>query len=89
MATRDGVLLAVLVLGIGCAGPDDTPAGAEVGADNTTVDAIFASWDRPDSPGCALAVARDGELVYTRGYGYANLDYDIRSRRRRSSTSPR
>ena len=49
----------------------------ETGADNPAIDAIFASWDRPDSPGCALAVARDGDLVYSRGYGYANLDYDI------------
>ncbi len=77
MAARDGVLLAVLVLGIGCAGPDDSPAGAEVGADDAAIDAIFASWDKPDSPGCALAVARNGDFVYTRGYGYANLDYDI------------
>ncbi len=41
------------------------------------VDAIFSEWDKPDSPGCALAVIRDGEIVYKRGYGYANLEYDI------------
>jgi CubicO group peptidase (beta-lactamase class C family) len=41
------------------------------------VDAIFAEWDRPGSPGCALGVVRDGDLVYARGYGYANLDYDL------------
>lgn len=45
--------------------------------DNAAVDAVFASWDMPGSPGCALAVAQDGALVYSRGYGYANLDYDI------------
>lgn len=77
MAVRDGVLLAVLVLAAACAGPGEPPAGVETGADNATIDAIFASWDKPGSPGCALAVARDGEFVYTRGYGYANLDYDI------------
>ena len=79
MDLRDSLLIAgaFLVFGIGCAGPDDAPAGAEVGADNATVDAIFASWNKPDSPGCALAVARNGDLVYSRGYGYANLDYDI------------
>lgn len=77
MAVRDGVLLAVLVLAAACAGPGEPPAGMETGADNATIDAIFASWDKPGSPGCALAVARDGEFVYTRGYGYANLDYDI------------
>ncbi|MDH3441107.1 MAG: beta-lactamase family protein, partial [Gammaproteobacteria bacterium] len=41
------------------------------------IDSLFASWDKPGSPGCALAVARDGDLVYSRGYGYSNLDYDI------------
>src|SRR5262245_19810618 len=41
------------------------------------VDAIFEEWDRPDSPGCALAVIRDGEVVYARGYGMANLEYGI------------
>jgi CubicO group peptidase (beta-lactamase class C family) len=41
------------------------------------VDAIFARWDRPDSPGCALGVVQDGELIYERGYGIANLDWHI------------
>ena len=77
MAMRDEVVLAVLALAVACAGPGEPTAGVETGADNPAIDAIFASWDKPDSPGCALAVARDGEFVYTRGYGYANLDYDI------------
>ena len=41
------------------------------------VDALFAAWDRPDTPGCALGVIQDGRLVYARGYGLANLDYDL------------
>lgn len=77
MAVREGVLLVVLVLAVACDGPGEQPAGVEAGADVPAIDAIFASWDRPGSPGCALAVARDGEFIYTRGYGYANLDYDI------------
>ncbi|MGH7555089.1 MAG: serine hydrolase domain-containing protein, partial [Longimicrobiales bacterium] len=46
-------------------------------AHDPRVDAIFAQWDRPGSPGCALGIIRDGRIVYSRGYGYANLDYDI------------
>ena len=42
------------------------------------IDAIFAEFDKPGSPGCGLAVARDGNIIYSRGYGYANLDYDVR-----------
>jgi CubicO group peptidase (beta-lactamase class C family) len=41
------------------------------------IDPIFATWDRPDSPGCALGVFRAGEVVYARGYGCANLEHGI------------
>lgn len=41
------------------------------------VDRVFAEWDKPDSPGAALSVIRDGEIIYKRGYGIANLEYDI------------
>ena len=41
------------------------------------VDEVFAAYDHTDTPGCALGVVQDGELVYARGYGMANLDYGI------------
>jgi CubicO group peptidase (beta-lactamase class C family) len=44
---------------------------------NPRVDRIFAEWDKPDSPGCALGVVQNGRFIYQRGYGMANLDYDI------------
>lgn len=43
----------------------------------TKIDAIFAEFDRPDSPGAALGVVHHGQLVYSRGYGSANLDYNL------------
>ena len=68
----------LLALAAACTnGGDARHAGLETGSDNAAVDALFASQDTPGSPGCALAVAQNGTLVYTRGYGYANLDYDI------------
>jgi CubicO group peptidase (beta-lactamase class C family) len=45
--------------------------------DAAGVDAIFAEWDTPDSPGCDVAVIRKGSVVYRRGYGMADLDHDI------------
>ena len=45
--------------------------------DSAAIDSIFAEWDKPDVPGCALGVIQEGELVYARGYGMANLEYDI------------
>jgi CubicO group peptidase (beta-lactamase class C family) len=38
------------------------------------VDAVFADHARPDSPGYAVGVIRDGQLWLARGYGQANLD---------------
>jgi CubicO group peptidase (beta-lactamase class C family) len=52
-------------------------AAAALAAQNAAVDQIFAALDKKTSPGCALAVAREGKLVYARGYGMADLDHDI------------
>ncbi|MBN1222328.1 MAG: serine hydrolase [Candidatus Aminicenantes bacterium] len=41
------------------------------------IDRIFSEWDKVDSPGCALAVIKDGQIAYEKAYGAANLDYDI------------
>lgn len=57
-------------------------AQAQSGASNSEnlaaqVDKVFAQFDKPDSPGCALAVIKDGQIVHKRGYGMADLDHDI------------
>jgi CubicO group peptidase (beta-lactamase class C family) len=41
------------------------------------VDKVFEKWDKPDSPGCALGVYRDGKIIYKRGYGIADLNDDV------------
>jgi CubicO group peptidase (beta-lactamase class C family) len=41
------------------------------------IDALFTQWNKPGSPGCALTVIKYGQALYRRGYGIANLDYDI------------
>jgi len=48
-------------------------------ADETTekVDALFAQWDKVNTPGCALAVVMNGEIIYKRGYGMANLELGV------------
>lgn len=38
------------------------------------VDAVFARHVAADSPGCAVGIVRRGELVYTRGYGLADVE---------------
>lgn len=41
------------------------------------VDEVFAQWDNPKSPGCALGVIKDGDFIYRRGYGMASLELDV------------
>jgi CubicO group peptidase (beta-lactamase class C family) len=38
------------------------------------VDPLFATWTRPDSPGCGVGVSRNGAVIFERGYGLANLE---------------
>jgi CubicO group peptidase (beta-lactamase class C family) len=40
-------------------------------------DSVFYGFDRIDSPGCAVGVYRDGEILYARGYGMANLELGV------------
>lgn len=44
---------------------------------NAQIDAVFAKYDSTTSPGCSAAAAKDGKLVYSRGYGMANLDHSV------------
>ncbi len=41
------------------------------------IDAVFSQWNTPDKPGIAVGVLNDGEIVYTKGYGLANLEHRI------------
>ncbi len=43
----------------------------------TRVDAVFARWDRTDSPGCALGISQAGREVYRRGYGMSDLQHAL------------
>lgn len=44
---------------------------------NRKVDQLFANWDKPDSPGCALAVIKGGRAAYQRSYGAASLEHGV------------
>jgi CubicO group peptidase (beta-lactamase class C family) len=41
------------------------------------VDSLFAPFNKTDSPGCVVVVVKNGEVVYKKGFGMANLDYGI------------
>ncbi|HEX8535573.1 MAG TPA: serine hydrolase domain-containing protein [Allosphingosinicella sp.] len=41
------------------------------------VDAIFNPWNSTKTPGCAVAVSRNGSLDYVRGYGMSDLEHAV------------
>lgn len=41
------------------------------------IDAVFADLDRPGSPGASVSVIRDGDIVYSRGYGHAQIEHGV------------
>jgi CubicO group peptidase (beta-lactamase class C family) len=56
------------------------PMGAFAGAQERmtkAVDEVFADLAKPGSPGCALAVAREGKILYEKGYGLANIEENV------------
>jgi CubicO group peptidase (beta-lactamase class C family) len=41
------------------------------------VDKLFANYDKPNVPGCSIAIIHEGEIIYKRGYGLANLEHGV------------
>ncbi len=74
---------AVIVWGVAArpAAPQGPAPGQRAGslpaAVRARIDAVFAPLARPGSPGCALAVYRDGAIAYERGYGLASLELGV------------
>jgi CubicO group peptidase (beta-lactamase class C family) len=48
----------------------------ETSAARERADAVLARWDGRHAPGCSAAVSRHGAVIYRRGAGMANLEYD-------------
>jgi CubicO group peptidase (beta-lactamase class C family) len=74
------ILLTMLAASLASNGP----AGAEEFGSNDMdptaierVDRLFEKWDKPTTPGAVLAILKDGKIIYSRGYGMANLEENI------------
>jgi CubicO group peptidase (beta-lactamase class C family) len=70
-----GILAAAVVL-LATALPAEAQRWTLPEAVQSRVDSVFSFVER-DAPGCALGVIQDGKLAYGRGYGLANLDWQI------------
>jgi CubicO group peptidase (beta-lactamase class C family) len=66
---------ACLLVALGVAGA--FPCAQAADPSPAVIDKVFAAWDKPDSPGLALAVVQGGKIVYSKGYGHANLEYGV------------
>jgi CubicO group peptidase (beta-lactamase class C family) len=54
-----------------------TPAKTQTNrAAEAKIDSIFASYNS-QTPGVAVAIVKDGKVIFKKGYGMANLDHDI------------
>jgi CubicO group peptidase (beta-lactamase class C family) len=68
------LLLTASAVGLAAACGREATARDETGA---AIDALFAEWNRSDSPGCGVGVMRGGAMLFERGYGMANLESKI------------
>jgi CubicO group peptidase (beta-lactamase class C family) len=55
-----------------------TTAAADAQMQVAAIDRLFSPWSKPDTPGCVVAVMKNGRIVFERGYGMADLDHDVR-----------
>lgn len=52
-------------------------AAPPAGAQERQIDALFARWNRPDTPGAVVAVILDGKVLLSKAYGMADLERDV------------
>jgi len=45
--------------------------------ESQAIDSLFIDWNKPDVPGCALGIIKDGKLIYSKGYGIGDLEHDV------------
>ena len=51
---------------------------AQIGTElQLEIDGLFSKWDKKDSPGAALGVVQNGKLIYSKGYGMADLENKV------------
>jgi len=51
---------------------------AQLGADTArAIDALFERY-RPEAPGCELAISRNGQVIYSKAWGMADLEHSVR-----------
>ena len=68
------ILLTLGLFGTSCQTKNEATRAPAKKVDAGRIDQIFAQWNRSDSPGAAVVVVQNGEVVFQGGYGLANLE---------------
>jgi len=62
---------------VGAQPAPSSSATSSNGAMERAVDQLLARWAEPNSPGAVIAIIQDGKIIYSQGYGAANLEYGV------------
>jgi len=55
-----------------------TQSNSQTGGKNKMeIDILFQKYNQPNTPGAAVLIAKEGEELYKKGFGYANLEENI------------
>ena len=73
------VIVFSLLIFISACQPSSKSTAPDNAVEEQTIefDKLFAQFDDINKPGASVAVLQDGEVVFSKGYGSANLEYDI------------
>ncbi|MGS2726515.1 serine hydrolase [Psychroserpens sp. BH13MA-6] len=41
------------------------------------IDSLFMAWELKNEPGCAVSIIKNGETIYEKGFGLANLEQEV------------
>jgi CubicO group peptidase (beta-lactamase class C family) len=72
---RHIVLLAIFAVALPWAAAKAAPQPPQ--KQQQQVDALFAKWQRPDTPGAVVEVIQDGKVVLNKAYGMADLERNV------------
>src|SRR6187402_2175089 len=41
------------------------------------IDSLFLKWNTTSVPGCTVGIIRNDSIIFSKGYGMANLEYSV------------
>lgn len=69
--------LSLALQGTAHANERSTPSGIPLSQLEATVDGIMAQYIGKDVPGAAVSIVKDGQIIFEKGYGYANIEKQV------------